>query len=129
LHGGLNSFHVYEPSPYTVEDVADFSDDQVYHVGLSLDLKSNWWSVAVDGTQVFASPLNSSSLDSIRFSLNPWVGGAVDAPGTYVALDNVIVTVVPEPSSGALALVAALLAWAGVRLHRRTASLPAAHRF
>ncbi len=128
FHGGLDGIEVYEPSPYTVEDVADFLDDEVYHVGISLDLTSNSWSVAVDGAEVFTSPLNSSSLDSIRFSLNPWVGGAVDAPGTYVALDNVVVTAVPEPSSGAVALVAALLASARVRFHRRTASLPAVHR-
>jgi hypothetical protein len=50
----------------------------------------------------------------------PWITGAVDAPDTYVALDNVVLSVIPETPSVTLAL-AGLLLWLGrVRTRFRT---------
>lgn len=107
FHGGLNSIEVFQASPYTIANLADFADDQVYHFDISVDLEANLWSVAIDGTQMFANPINASSLQSIRFSMAPRIWfGAIDAPGTYAALDNVLVSVVPEPSVFSLLIAA-----------------------
>jgi hypothetical protein len=106
FHGGLNSIYVFQPFPYTIANLADFANDQVYHFDISVDLEANLWSVAIDGTLMFANPINASSLEDIRFSMAPRIGGAVDAPGTYAALDNVLVSVVPEPSVFSLLIAA-----------------------
>lgn len=106
FHGGRNSIEVFQSSPYTLDDLAGFSNDQVYHFDISVDLEANLWSLAVDGTQVFANPVNASSLEDIRFSMAPWIAGAVDAPDVYAALDNVVVSVVPEPAVVNLLIVA-----------------------
>jgi|ERR1039458_6030055 hypothetical protein len=108
LHGGQNSIEVFQSSPYTLDNLADFSNDQVYHFDISVDLNANLWSVTIDGTQMFSNPINASSLEDIYFSMVPWITGAIDAPGTYAALDNVVVSVVPEPA------VFSLLVTAGV---------------
>ena len=105
FHGGLDAIDVYQPSPYTDAPVGGFLDDQVYHVSMLVDFQANLWSLAVDGTQLYSNHVNASGLTGLRFSMNPWTGlNPTDAPGTYAAIDNVVVTVVPEPASGVLAL-------------------------
>lgn len=116
LHGGLNSVHIFQPSPYTNADVLSFLDDQVYHFALSVDLESSAWSLAIDGRQVFTNPLDAAQLQSVRFSLLPSQGNATNAPATYVALDNVVVTSVPEPLT--FSLLAAGAAAASFRRRR-----------
>lgn len=107
LHGGLKSIGIYQPSSGGL--LGGFLNDQVYHFDVSVDLTANLWTVAIDGTQKYAQPVNASALRSIRFNMSPWQGGASDAPGTYAALDNVVVTVVPEPVSGVLSICGAAL--------------------
>jgi hypothetical protein len=67
--------------------------------------------VRCDGTQLFSNPFNASSLDDIRFGMAPWYAGAADAPTVYGALDNVVVTVVPEPAIFSLLIVAGAAGW------------------
>lgn len=108
FHGGLNTIYVFQP--YGSATLATLSNDRVYHVGISVNLPANLWTVSLDGVQEFASPINASSLQAIRFNMSPWIGGAGNAPGTYAALDNVTIEAVPEPGSGALASMG-LLVW------------------
>jgi len=102
FHGDLQTVEVYQPSPYTIADVLSFSNDQLYHVDIFVNLQSNRWSVAVDGVQKYSNLFNASDLQSIRFSLAPTRGLISESPGTYVGLDNIVVTIIPEPSSLAL---------------------------
>ncbi len=108
LHGGQNSIEVFQSSPYTLENLEGFSNDQVYHFDISVDLQNNVWSMSINGTPMFSNPVNASSLQDIRFSMAPWIAGAVDGPGTYAALDNVVVTAVPEPTVFNLLIAAAI---------------------
>ncbi len=110
FHGGLNSIDAYQPSPYINQTLASFSDDRIYRVGIMVDSEADLWSVAIDGVSACTNPLNGNSLQSIRFGLAPWIGGAMNAPATYAAIDNVVLTVVPEPSA-AMFLMAGSLAW------------------
>lgn len=112
FHGGLDSIYAYQASPFINQTLASFLNDTVYHIGVSVDLQADLWSVAIDGTPACINPLNGASLQAIRFGLAPWIAGAADAPGTYVAVDNVVLSVIPEPSSVTLALVG-LLVWLG----------------
>jgi hypothetical protein len=95
FHGGLNQLQVYQP--YLEENVGAFANDQAYHFDISVDLVAQQWSIAVDGVQVFSNALDETSLQDIRFNIGPTVLGTPNAPGVYAALDNVVVTVVPEP--------------------------------
>ena len=120
FHGGLDSIYAFQSSPFVSQILATFSNDTLYHIGVSLDLGADVWSVALDGTPVFTNPLNGASLTGIRFGMAPWITGAVDAPDTYAALDNVVLSVIPGPSSVTLAM-AGLLLWLGrVRTRFRT---------
>jgi hypothetical protein len=110
LHGGLNSIYAYQASPFINQTVGSFSDDTVYHIGVSVDVAADLWSVAINGSPSFSSSLHGATLQGIRFGLGPWIGGAADAPGTHAAIDNLILTVIPEPSAAAFA-VAGLLVW------------------
>jgi len=75
--------------------VLPFSDDRVYHCGLAADLSAHRVSLTIDNAQTFTADMDGSRLESIRFSMGGWIMGASPAPGTYVALDNVVVTAVP----------------------------------
>jgi hypothetical protein len=120
FHGGLDSIYAYQSSPFVNQILAPFVNDTVYHIGVSLDLQADVWSVAIDGTPVCTNPLNGASLQAVRFGLAPWITGAVDAPGTYVALDNVVLNVIPEPSSVTLAVTGWLVWLGGARAKFRT---------
>lgn len=108
LDGGQNNIQVYQNSPYTAEGLMNFSDDQVYHFEITVDLQANLWTVSVDGAQLFSNPFNAASgLEDIRFSLDSVIAPA--EPGTYVALDNVVVVnAAPEPSTVCLLLAVGL---------------------
>jgi hypothetical protein len=85
------------------EYVALWSDDEVYHFEISIDLETDWWSLAIDGEQVFSRAFNASSLSALRFNMGPpdlRTGSA--SPATYAVLDNLVITAVPEPSTFAL---------------------------
>ena len=84
------------------EHIALWTDDQVYHFDISLDLESDRWTVAVDGAELYANRFNTSELESIRFNLapsRPYDYDVAGYPASYVALNNVVVTAVPEPSA------------------------------
>jgi hypothetical protein len=116
FHGGLNSIYVYQPSPFLNFSLAPLANDSVYHFDVTLNAQSAVWSVAINGTSLFDGPWDGAVLQDVRFGLAPWIGGAANAPNTYVALDNVVVSLVPEPSAAALS-VAGFLVW--LKLHRR----------
>ena len=112
FHGGLDSIYAYQTSPFINQILTPFTNDKVYHIGVSLDSEADVWSVAIDGNPVWTHPLNGASLTGIRFGMAPWIAGAADAPNTYVALDNVVLNAIPEPSVVTLA-AAGFLFWLG----------------
>jgi hypothetical protein len=104
FHGGLDSIYVYQSDPFINQTLMSFSNDTVYHVGVTVDFDAGAWSVAIDGTPACSNPLNGTSFQDVRFGLAPWIAGAADAPDIYVGLDNVVLGIVPEPSAWALVL-------------------------
>lgn len=118
--GGLNSLYVYQSVPFLNLSLSSLTDDWVYHLDVMLDLQNSEWSVAINGNSLYSGPLAGSALQDIRFGLAPWIGGAANAPNTYVALDNVIVSAIPEPAAAGLAAAGVLL-W--LKLQRRSIQL------
>ncbi|MBC8094823.1 MAG: hypothetical protein H7Y43_03315 [Akkermansiaceae bacterium] len=108
FHGGLNSIYAYQTSPFINQTLAPVLDDRVYHIGITVDAGVDFWSVAIDGVPASAHPLNGASLQSIGFGLAPWIGGALNDPNMYVAIDNIVLTVVPEPSAATILLIGLL---------------------
>ncbi len=117
LDGHQNTISVFQPSPYTDENLGFFSDDQVYHFDISVNLQSDIWSLSLDGTQIFSNPYDATGLEDIRFSMDPAIFGVGDAPGTFAALDNVVINVTPEQATGYLPIVS--LAPVFLLYHRR----------
>lgn len=115
FHGGLNGVYLYQSAPFLNLLLAPMADDSVCHFAVALDAGSSTWSVAVNGTPLYGGACDAAALQAIRFGISPWIGGAADAPGTYVALDNVWISAVPEPSVAGLAATGFVL-WLG---HRR----------
>ena len=113
---GLNSIYVYQSSPFLNLSLSSLMNDSVYHLDVTFDSPNSVWSVAINGTSLFNGPLDGASLQDIRFGLAPWISGAANAPNTYAALDNVIVSAVPEPTTAGLA-AAGILLW--LKLQRR----------
>lgn len=107
FHGGGNRIDTFPSAQFFSEG---FANDRVYHFGISLDFQAIQWTLAIDGSERFTSPLNGSGLQFIRFSMAPWIGGAEDGPGIYAAIDNIVVTAVPEPSVFLLSALGAFLA-------------------
>ncbi len=101
--GGSDSVYVYQSSPFLNLSLASLTNDSVYHLDIVLNIQNSDWSVAVNGNSLYSGPLAGSALSDIRFGLAPWIGGAANAPNTYVALDNVIVSTIPEPTVAGLA--------------------------
>lgn len=120
FHGVLNDIYVFQPSPYTIQTPQSFVDDTVYHLDIMVDFPNNLWKISVNNVPVFSNPINASDVDSIRFSLAPAIGGAGNSPGTQVAIDNIRVDTIPEPSAYALALSALVLLFPMVRFFRLT---------
>ena len=117
FQGGLNSVYVYQGNPFLNLSLLSLANDATYHLDVLLDLQSSVWSVAVNGMSLFNGPLDGAALEDVRFGIAPWIGGAANTPDTYVALDNVLVATVPEPSFVGLA-AAGILLWLQLR-HRR----------
>ena len=107
--GGLNSIYVYQSSPFLNLSLSSLTNDSACHLDVMLDSLNSVWSVAINGNSLFSGSLDSASLTDIRFGLAPWIGGAANAPNTCVALDNVIVSTVPEPAAAGLAAAGVLL--------------------
>ena len=114
--GGLNSVYVYQSSPFLNLSLSSLTNDLVYHLDVTLDIQNSDWSVAINGNSLFSGPLAGSALQDIRFGIAPWIGGTANAPNTFMALDNVIVSTVPEPTVVGLAAAGVLL-W--LKLQRR----------
>ena len=96
FHGGLNRIRVFSPFSPVPASVGGFSNDQVYHFSIGLDFDTKNWSLDIDMGQRFSGVIDGPNLQSIRFSMASWIVGAVDAPGTYAAIDNVVVTAIPN---------------------------------
>lgn len=117
FHGGLNSVYAYQSIPFLNLSLISLTNDATYHLDVVLDLQSSVWSMAVNGMSLFNGPLGGAGLPDVRFGIAPWIGGAANAPDSYVALDNVQVAAVPEPPVVGLATPGILL-WLQLR-HRR----------
>ncbi len=115
LHGGLNGIYLYQSAPFLNLSLAVFANESVYHFAIVLDAEASEWSVALNGNSLFSGACDAAALEGIRFGISPWLGGAANAPNTYVALDNVLVSAVPEPSVAALAATGVLLGLLGRR--------------
>jgi hypothetical protein len=115
FHGGLNRLSIYRPG-FSGYGPA-FNDDQVYHVGMWIDFLNNTWTVSLDGVAFQPIAFDAAYIESIRFSMAPAFGSALDAPDTYVALDNLVITSVPEPPAWSLVLTA--LVTVGMWSHRK----------
>jgi hypothetical protein len=102
FHGGLNSIYTFSPFQPGSGSIESFANDQVYHFRIQLDFDAQLWSLDIDGVRRFSSGIDGLNLESIRFTTAPWIGGAVNAPASYAAIDNVVVTAIPEPSILAL---------------------------
>jgi hypothetical protein len=115
LNGHTNEIYVYQPSAGDTSLLA-LTNDQVYHFEIFVNLGANLWTVTINGVQKYSHAFGATSLQALRFTMDPSVGGTGDMPGTYAALDNIKVNAIPEPS--AFALIASGLA-AGLLLRRR----------
>ncbi len=105
LHGGLNAVEVFQSSPYTDRTVQQFTDGIPYHFTVSADFAGNLWRLSVDDVLVYSN-IPWSADTGVGFRLTSWYQGAAYDPDVQVALDNIRVEVVPEPSTGVLLLVA-----------------------
>ena len=86
--------------------LGSFLDNTAYHVMLDYDLAASQVSISLNdvlqGTATFDT--SGGDIDSFRFGLGPWTGGAVYDPLVGVNIDNILVTSmtesenVPEPA-------------------------------
>ena len=97
LNGLSNNAQAFQP--FAPINLFEFADDQVYHFEISVDLATALWSVSVDGHKWFTRDFAASTLQSIRFSTDKASGVAVPNAETYAALDNILVTTIPEPNT------------------------------
>ena len=108
LQGGLNSIDVFEWPQYPPaisHQVQPFADGVPHHFTISADFTQHLWSLSVNGVLVYSSFTSSPDTGGgIGFRLCEWYQGAAFDPDVMVALDNIRVEVVPEPSVGALVL-------------------------
>jgi hypothetical protein len=89
-----------------------WSDDQLHHMRIDIDLADSSWALALDGgapaTGLFSS--QSGDILSMRMNLSTWRAGTPDDPSVQVGIDNVVVgTAVPEPASANLFCIAGCL--------------------
>lgn len=107
FHGGLDQLTVFIPGSFSGFGPS-FNDDQVYHIGMWIDFRSQTWDITLDGVPFQTLDFDAYAIDSIRFSLAPAYGGTLDAPNTYVALDNLTIASIPEPPAWSLILAAVI---------------------
>ena len=113
FHG---SGHIGVPpanSPY----LPGWSDDQLHHIHIGIDLPTSSWTFQLDGgmpaTGLFTAV--SSDILSMRMNLSTWYQGTTNNPIVQVAIDNVVIgNTVPEPS---IAIVSCI-GFAGLLLRR-----------
>lgn len=120
--GGSDKISVFQPSSYG--QLINFSDDQVYHFDISVNLTTARLAITINGAQEYSAPLDATAVVSLRFSMAPNNGSAsvTDAPGTYAAIDNVIISTVPEPGTVGFGVSMVLFAGLGV-VRRRPAMI------
>jgi hypothetical protein len=85
-----------------------FADDTIYHLDITANIAQNFWTVSVNNTQISSRSFDASSVDAIRFWLGPNGLPGTDQPGTQVAIDNLFVETIPEPSVNALVVLGSL---------------------
>ncbi len=101
MHGGLNSFSVFQPSGLG-GIILSAQDNVNYYFEHFIDFSENLWEISIDGESRFSAPINASNISSIRFSMSPWtLAENSDSPETIVLLDNLMIstTSVPEMST------------------------------
>lgn len=129
FHGGLNAIGVFQPFPYTDQGVQAFADDVPYHLTILADFPNNAWQLRVDGVPVYQNVFNAADIQQVAFALNGWHAAAVDNPNVQVALDNIRVEAIPEPSPCLLFSTAILVMYGWrARLFMRVEKEAAARR-
>ncbi|HET6408943.1 MAG TPA: choice-of-anchor tandem repeat NxxGxxAF-containing protein, partial [Chthoniobacteraceae bacterium] len=93
FHGPLDFIHAF--MPFGGGMLQSFSDGQKYHVSMVADTQANSWKISINGVPRYQSPLNASSVSSIRLSMSPMYGGASDEPSAKAYVDNFKVVTVP----------------------------------
>ena len=91
-------------SPY----LPGWSDDQLHHMHIGIDLATASWTFQLDGeapaTGLF--PADSGDIFSMRMDLSTWYQGTTNNPNVQVAIDNVVIgSSVPEPSIAILSCI------------------------
>jgi hypothetical protein len=107
----LNSIYVYQPDSGGGQ-LEPLADDTIEHVAMTVDILHNLWTISINNVPLYSNPINAADIQDIRFSMAPWIGGATNGPGTQVAIDNVVINTIPEPSTRllvALGCIAALV--------------------
>lgn len=109
FHGLFNDIQMYNST-----DTIPFSDDRDYHCRIVADLSTKLVSLSIDNSHTITAPIEGPFWDSlgfrsIRFNMGPWKDGVVELPDSHVALDNIIVVAIPEPSIVSLSLLGLLV--------------------
>ena len=118
FHGGLNSIYVFQPVSGS-GILEPLVDDSIHHVDMTVDVLHNLWTIAVDNTPLYSNSIGAADIQDVRFSMAPWVGGATNSPDTQVAIDNVVISTIPEPAPYALVALGCLAVLFRVRKNNR----------
>lgn len=96
FHGGNNNIYTF-PNPRSTP----FADGTVYLVETYVDFAANTWNTKINGQSIGTSPINATSIDSIRFTMAPWTGAATsDALDTKVFIDDLYIAETDGTSGG-----------------------------
>ncbi len=80
LSGRINRV-VNWPNPTPPSELTTWSEGGISHFVIEVDLAQNLWEIWKDGTPILSTPLNATTLQSVRFAL-------AGAPAAEVAVDN-----------------------------------------
>jgi len=83
--------------------VGPYADNTIHHFFLAVNLRLDQWSVDMDGTQLFSAPFGAEDIESVRFGFST-VFPQPRNPDAHAYLDNVRISVIPEPSTFAMSL-------------------------
>lgn len=86
--------------------IGTFDFGVVQHVEVLADIDSQWWSIAVNGEELFAGVMQSDAtmLNSIRLGIDDRNGF-----DTHAYVDNIVVTAIPTPAVATIMVPALLL--------------------
>lgn len=96
LHGGLNQIRTFPG-----DNIQGFSDGTVYLIETFIDFVANKWETKVNGQSIGISPINATSVESIRFSISPTHGSvSSNALNTKVFLDDLLIATAKSGNVG-----------------------------